>query len=594
MRLVDYLSLIRRRLALFGAVIGLVALISLGLSFMREPGYEATVKLRARPPAPGSLSDSFSTVLEDNAVMTDLGTEAHLVTSYEVGAMVAERLGLDVPPSALAQRIEVVHLQRTLVLHITARAADPLLSIELADAFADAYLTVRRADVQEVLDRTTERLAARLQQVQQRLNDAERRLAAAPPESFQAAEASSQRDLAMADLVVLQTQLRHLSDRSAVEAGFGEIIVPATEAKLVRDTSPMRSLVFGVLLGGPVALAIVLLLDSLNETLRTEDDAREVTSAEVLGLIPVDSWAAYSPGGNGNGIRRLLGGNGNGNGGGIRRLLGANGNGNGNGIRRLLGSARDRSEEGSALTVDADPFSSAAEAYRTTSLNLATVAEEVDARTILVTSPLAGDGKTTTVANIAVSHAERGQSVVLLSGDLRRPDLHELMGADAEPGLADLVAGAPVKGVVQSLRPHLAFVGSGADVDRPDQVLGGANLRRLLDRLRATPKSERGASDKTVLIDSAPMLQAAEVLTLARAVDGVVLVLRAGVTRRNAAARAVDQIRRAGGRLLGVVLVGASDGAQLGLEDRRIRMPERRLTAIGPNTSDGESTAAGS
>lgn len=577
MRLTDYLALVRRRFALFVGVMGVVALISLGLNLMQDPVYESVVKLRARPPAPGSLSQSFSTVLEDNQVMTDIFTEAELVKSHEVAKRVAEELGLQGSPSSLSNSISVAPVRFTMVLEITARAPGPIISAQLANTFAGTYLESRRNDVAEVIDRATERLSGRLQDVSDRLTAIDERIAAAEPDSFVEAQAKSERDVALADLVVIRTQLRDLSDRSALDSGFGEIISPATGARAVRDTSPTRSLVFGVLLGGPVALAIILLLDSLSETIRSKDDAEELTTAEVLALVP----AVPVPGAGTNGSGRHTARNG-----GLFGLLGSRRNGS-NGAHAASNNGA------SALPVDVEPFSPAAEAYRTGSLNLAAVAEEAGARTILVAGPVSGEGTTTTAASLAISHAERGQKVVLVSGDLRRPDVHDLIGAEQEPGLSELLQGKSQRNLVQKLRTHLEFVGSGSTVDRPDQVLAGANLRNALNKLASGAKSSNGSPGKVVLVDSAPVLGAAETLALARAVDGVVLVVRAGVTRRQAAARAVEQIRRAGGQLLGVVLVGATEFHDLGRNGRRRANGQLSVVTNGSKRELGDPSGNG-
>lgn len=579
-RLIDYIGLIRQRLALVGAVMGTVALISLGFSMTSPPIYSASVRLRTLPSAPDALGSSVGEVLKNSSLsFTTAGTEAILVQSVEVGQMVADRLGLPTPPHQLVKQVSVQGIPETTVLVLSTSAADPASAIHLANAFADAYLTVRRQDANDALDKAADRLAGRLQEVQKRLADATARVQAATPGTIQAADLTAQRDLALADLQMIRAQLRDLSDREALEGGFGEVIMPATEAKTVRDTSPTRSLVFGVLLGTPVAVAVVLLLDSLSQTVRTKSDAEALTGVEVLGLVPIDHAAGRNRGNGTNGT-----------------------NGNGRGLLGAVGRIRRNGRSGPALTVDADPFSPISEAYRTASLNLAAAAERAGARALLVTSPMTGEGKTTTTTNLAVCYAERGQVVVMIDADLRRPSAHELLGVDAEPGLAELMQGeATARKVLQAARDHLAFVGSGAPVERPDQLLAGADVKGVLTKLAAVtsaPGSRDGNGNGprrsggrpaggTVLLDSAPVLQAAETLALARAVDGVVLVLRAGVTRRQTAARAVEQLHRAGTPLLGVLLVGVTEGEQLGLGGS-YGSSRRALTVVGNGPGNGD------
>lgn len=565
MRLVDYLLLIRQRLALVGAVIGVVALISLGLSFMQGPEYEASARLRARPVAPGSRA---SDIFESSAVRTDLGTEAQLMQSVKVGERVAEKLGVSAPPSSLIGQIQVNQMGNSAVLKVKARATDPLSAQQIANAFAEGYLEVRREEATEVLDQAGERLVAQLQDVRQRLSEVNARRDAAPEGSFEFADANAQRDIILAELVVIRSQLRDLSDRSTIEVGFGEIIEPAIGAKLIRDTSPVRSLVFGFLLGTPLAVAIVLLLDSLSETVRTKHDAEASTGAPVLGTIPIDT--------------RLTNGS----------YVASRGNGSPekkqNGWRGPF-NGRGKADGPPPLSVEAEPFSPISEAYRSASLRLNTMAEDAGARTILLTSPFTSEGKTTTVTNIALAHADRGQDVMLIDTDLRKPFAHTLMDASAQPGLSDLVEGnSTLKQVRQDVRPHLTFVGSGEPVERPDRLLSGSNVSGALKKLKnsnggsGNGKGPRSAA--TLLLDGAPVLQATEALALARVVDGVVLVLRARETRRQAAARAAEHIRRAGGHLLGVILV-AGDENNSGVD------PRPHLMVVGRDAQGSEHVA---
>jgi len=543
-RFVDYLALVRQRLALVAAVVGTVALISLGLSYQKQPIYESQVRLRAMPIAPNAIGSSLAEVLQDAPISyTSPGTEAVLVQSVDVAARVAERLGLAIPPSALVKQVSVVGIPDTTVLVLTAQAMDGPGAVQLANAFADAYLELRREDANQALDRAGERLGRRLQEVQGRLAEANTRLQSAPPGSVAATDAAAQRDLALLDLNMIRADLRDLSDREALEGGFGEVILPATEFRLLRDVSPTRSLVFGVLLGVPVALAVVLLLDSLSQTVRSKEDAESVTGSEVIGLVPATT----------RGRRSRFGG----------------------------------------LTVDTAPFSAAAESYRTLSVNLATAADAVGARRVLVTSPISGEGKSTTTANVAVCNAERGTAVTLVDGDLRRPVAHDLFGIEAAPGLTELLTGdATPRRAVQAVRPNLSVVTAGTAVERPDQLLNRSGIAGVLDRLSKSSSPRRKASDASraarddglVLVDSAPVLQAAETLALAQAVDAVVLVLRAGVTRKAAAVRAVEQVRRSGAVLLGAILVGVSEGEELGLTGS-YTSPSPRLVALGADTA---------
>jgi capsular exopolysaccharide synthesis family protein len=176
-------------------------------------------------------------------------------------------------------------------------------------------------------------------------------------------------------------------------------------------------------------------------------------------------------------------------------------------------------------------------------------------RVIVVTSPAAGEGKTTTVAHLGAMLAEIGRSVVVVSGDLRRPRLHEYFDRPGAPGLVDVLAatpGAPAfddLDLATSVR-GVRLVPSGPPVENPAPLLEHAG--RLL-------RAVRGLAD-FVLVDSPPLLVANDAVELACHADGVLLVARAGQTPVEAAQSSAELLERLEIPVVGVVLV-ASEAA---------------------------------
>jgi capsular exopolysaccharide synthesis family protein len=167
----------------------------------------------------------------------------------------------------------------------------------------------------------------------------------------------------------------------------------------------------------------------------------------------------------------------------------------------------------------------------------------------LVTSPDSGTGKTTTVANLGVVCAQAGLRVVLVDADLRRPSLHKQFGLTNGVGLTDLLVG-DVQCVTDCVVPTrisgLSIVPSGAVPPNPSELLGSARMGIALEEFHELAD--------LVLLDSPPTLLVADAAVLARLVDRVLLVLRAGETRRDAARQALDNLAQVGGRVIGTVL----------------------------------------
>jgi capsular exopolysaccharide synthesis family protein len=199
------------------------------------------------------------------------------------------------------------------------------------------------------------------------------------------------------------------------------------------------------------------------------------------------------------------------------------------------------------LVAGLSPKSLAAEQYRQLRTRLAHAEGAQNLRTVLVTSPQKGEGKSITSANLALTMAqELHRRVLIIEADLRKPSLRHLFGLPAGPGLAEYLSGAAeLKDVMRFLPDHnLTVIDAGGSPANPAELLGSTAMRRLLDQLRA--RFDR------VILDTPPVLPLADVAVLAPLVDGALMVVRAGVTPKPAienALRAFDS-----SRLLGIVL----------------------------------------
>ena len=196
------------------------------------------------------------------------------------------------------------------------------------------------------------------------------------------------------------------------------------------------------------------------------------------------------------------------------------------------------------------PRSPAAEAYRTLRTNLQFASLDRDLRTLLVTSAAEGEGKTTVVANLGVALAESGSRVLLVDADLRRPGLHRVFDLPLTPGLSNaLLAEETDPTVLETGVAGLSVLSAGDPPPSPGEFVASSRLQRLLSQLRST--------FDYVLLDTAPVTLVADAAVLAPSVDGVILVVSAGKTKRDLVRRAREQLEVVGARVLGVVLNNA-------------------------------------
>jgi capsular exopolysaccharide synthesis family protein len=207
----------------------------------------------------------------------------------------------------------------------------------------------------------------------------------------------------------------------------------------------------------------------------------------------------------------------------------------------------ESSRNGAGLVMVQAPRSAAAEAYRTLSTNIRFSSLDRPVRTLLVTSVGANEGKSIVLANLAITMAEGGRRIVMVDCDLRRPALHTLFGLGDQPGLTTMVLDESLAPPFQPTSvANVSLVAAGPLPPNPSELISSERFTRVLSAI--------GADADVVLLDAPPMSAVADASILATRVDGVLLVVDSGRTRRDAARRATDQLQRVGARLLGAVL----------------------------------------
>jgi protein-tyrosine kinase len=193
------------------------------------------------------------------------------------------------------------------------------------------------------------------------------------------------------------------------------------------------------------------------------------------------------------------------------------------------------------------PQSLAAEQYRSLRTRIKRAENGRAVRAIVITSPNKGDGKSLTAANLAITMGQEFQQrVLLVDGDLRRPEVHRLFNVPEGPGLADVLMGAVDldQALVNLPDHHITVLRAGVPPSHPAELLGSASMRRLLDTLRT--RFDR------ILIDMPPVAPLADLHIVAPMADGVLMIVRAGVTPKPAIERALSGLDLS--KVLGLVL----------------------------------------
>jgi non-specific protein-tyrosine kinase len=203
----------------------------------------------------------------------------------------------------------------------------------------------------------------------------------------------------------------------------------------------------------------------------------------------------------------------------------------------------------SKLVAANKPLSPTAEAYRVLRTNLQFTNVDNPPKSVMMTSPGPGEGKSITLANLAVVMAQSGIKVILVDTDLRRPVQHKIFGVPNRHGFSDAIL-SPKKELIQHLQKtpvdNLWLLSSGSLPPNPAELLASERMKELIAGLEAEAD--------LVLFDSPPALVVTDAIVLGTRVDGVVVVNDAGRTRTNEARMVVDEFKRVRVNLCGIVL----------------------------------------
>lgn len=273
------------------------------------------------------------------------------------------------------------------------------------------------------------------------------------------------------------------------------IIKPAVAPATPSAPSTQVNLVLGLVIGLALGVAVAVLRTTLDNRIRGEADLRRVTDAPLLGGIAFDQDATRKP-----------------------------------------------------LLTQAPPQSPRAESFRQLRTNLQFANVSGQAKTVLITSSLPGEGKSTTATNLAIALAQAGQTVCLIDADLRRPMVGEYLGLDRSAGLTTALVGiADVEDLLQPWGDDNLFVlASGQIPPNPSELLGSNEMKELIVRLEH--------SFDTVVIDAPPLLPVTDAAVLSQHVAGVVVVVGSQKLRYQDLEKSLSALEMVGSNVLGIVL----------------------------------------
>ena len=500
----------RRGLVVGGLLVGLLlGLLVFPRILPSEPTYDARARLDVR-----SLSVSTDATGATESAGAPLGTAA-LAPDPAAAEAAIRRLG---PPARelwvlrhqsrsrwatkLAGAVRSSAISNTTQVQVSLSDDDPGLAEAALQAYLDAYVTRRNhvydEQVREILNKLNGDADALREEVLHWSREADSERGGSGPSTV----TSTRLELAKERYAAKTAQIDDVSKAAALNLTPTRVLDKATAVPADNAGNAGVSLALGLLLGIMGGVGLAFLAEAAWPKIVTAGDVRVATGLSVLASVP--------------------------------RLPG-----------RLKGSQQ--------IVVIDRPFSAAAEGYRRVGTALERQGLGDDIRVLAIVSGDPGDGKSLLAANLAHSLARQGRSVILVSSDLRQPQVERLLGLPQLPGLAETLHSEPpipAIGMLVSINDHLLILPAGMPAKHPGELLAS---QRLVEAIQILHKIG------IVILDTPPARLSADAMTLSGVADATLLVARAGVTRMRSLLEASVALRNDRVRQLGVALVGTSN-----------------------------------
>jgi succinoglycan biosynthesis transport protein ExoP len=427
-------------------------------------------------------------------------TYADLATTTPLLEQVITKNNLSVTPDDFRTRIVAAAALDSTLVHLTVSDGDPVRAAALANSLAAEMIAAspaiagRNTAVQQFIDEDLAANQAQIKDTQAQIQ----RLTSLPSRT---SSQEQQLQALQGRIVTLrQTYVTMLGFSSNSGANLLTVVDPASPPPQPASPRVLLNTILAALVGLLIALGLAFLLDYLDDTVKSTDDVEVVAGLPTLGTIT--------------------------------KMRGAKG----------------RSEIYRLATL-LYPRAPVAEAYRSLRTNVEFAAVDAPVKTLLVTSAIPGEGKTTTAANLAVVFAQAGRRTILLDADFRKPGVHKIFDLPNTAGLSSLMRTdeTRIDDVAQATeQENLRVITSGPLPPNPAELLGSQRMRMILERLA-------GAGD-LVVIDSPPVQAVTDAAILASITDGTLFVVDAGRTRRGAVRSGREALAKAEARVLGVAL----------------------------------------
>ena len=390
-------------------------------------------------------------------------------------------------------------------------------------------LQSRQDMITELLNIDSELIGFQLREseINKMINLFSQKLNSLPEKQMELARLSRDADILNQNYSYLRQKLEEAKLNIAVQAGNAVLLDLARKPNNPIGPNHNRNILLAIFLGLGFGLFIAFLIEFLDNTLKTVDEI-EKYDLTVLGIIPAIGQAVKK----GSFISLL-------------KKNSFNNNGKTKNIKRRL------------ITKE-DPKSPVSEAYRSLRTSML-YSSSNEVKSILVSSAGPGEGKTTTVANLAITYANLGKRTILVDTDLRRPVVHKVFNIDREPGITNFLAGQTddiSQLVKQTEIDNLSVITSGIIPPNPSEMLGSQRMIKLVKILEQ--------EWDMVLFDSPPLVAVTDANMISQEIDRIVLIVKVGQTDKKAFHHTISNLRNINAPLGGIIMNAVTNKSSYG------------------------------
>ena len=376
----------------------------------------------------------------------------------------------------------------------------------------DIEIRQTQAQIEDLASREISLIAAEIRRLNREIQRLRFNISRLPAQQQRLGELTRDQQVLEKQYLDLLTQFRDAQISKAVESEEIEVLDPAIVPEFPKSLNKKIQASMGGAFGLGLGIIFVILLEFFDKSVKTVNDVKRFLKLPVMGTIPLLDFSD---------------------------------------VFDFQDSEKLKQIDQQLVTHDYSP-TPIGEAYRSLRTNLLFSKDHGKIQSLVATSTEAGDGKSFTTANLAITFAQLKTNTLLIDGDLRRGVLHNTFGLPKEPGFSNyLTRMVPLQSILYETHiPNLTLITCGSLIPNPSELLGSQQMRKFLDEARR--------KYELIIFDSPPLNAATDAVVIGTQVDSAVMIIRAGKTNREFVNQKLELFSNVPAKVLGVILNGTT------------------------------------